>query len=505
MSRSSPPTDNGTTGAGGPGGSPRRAPPGLAAEAGVFASLVLLWGVAWWIGRIQEYAPHASLWFPPAGLTFAAFLVLGRRAVPPVAVAAALVTLSLGTVYDRPFPVRALVESGVLFAMAHVGAYGLGAWTLRRYGAGRSVPVLVTAYLLVAPASALLAAVGGISALVVTGVESAEAGPGILLPWWLGDFGAVVALAPALALALERFARAAGVPVRDDVSATARLAPPLQGPSRLPLKLAGCALPLLLSLGVIRVTGPTALPPGFLVFFAIVPLMWIAYTDGARRTFWAVAGLSVAIAGAGALLGPGDHTTTYQFAMIVLAGSAYFGLSVPALYLDNVTLRRLATTDALTGAMTRSAFLEAASREIDRARRFRTPLSLLAVDVDRFKTVNDTHGHPVGDAVLAEVGRRLLRELRASDALGRLGGDEFAVLLPMADLDAARETAERLAAALRNLPVAGGKRELPVTASFGVAQAEPAGETPEALYERADRALYEAKQAGRDRVVASSR
>lgn len=503
---SDPPTTTGPPGTTGPATGPSPRPrPGLAAEAGVFAGLLLLWTLAWWVGRIQEYAPHASLWFPPAGLTFAAFLVLGRRAVPPVAVAAALVTLSLGTVYDHPFPVRALVVSGVLFAVAHVGAYGLGAWTLRRYGAGRSVPVLVTAYLLVAPASALLAAVGGISALVVTGVESPGAGLRILLPWWLGDFGAVVSLAPAFALALERFAREAGVPVRDDVSATARLAPPLQGPSRLPLKLAGCVVPLLLSLGVIQVTGPTALPPGFLVFFAIVPLMWIAYTDGARRTFWTVAGLSVAIAGAGGLLGPGDHTTTYQFAMIVLAGSAYFGLSVPALYLDNVTLRKLATTDALTGALNRSAFLEATAREIDRARRFHTPLTLLAVDVDRFKSVNDTHGHPAGDAVLAEVARRLLRELRASDALGRLGGDEFAVLLPMADLDAARETAERLAAALRGLPVASGRRELPVTASFGVAQAEPSGETPEALYERADRALYEAKLAGRDRVATSPR
>lgn len=471
----------------------------------VFLALVLLWALAWWMGRIVEYAPHASLWFPPAGLTFAAFLVLGTRAIPPVAVAATLVTLSLGAVYGRPFPVRVLLLSGFLFALAHGTSYGLGAWALRRWGGGgHGIPVLVTAYLLVAPASAFLAAVGGISALVATGLATPAEGKAILLPWWLGDFGAVVSLGPAFALALEALARFAGIAVQPFTTAAARLAPAVPGASRLPLKLAACLLPLGLSLAVVRVTGPDVLPPGFLVFFAIVPLMWIAYTEGAPRTFRAVAGLSVAIAAADGFLGPGDHTTTYQFAMIVLAGSAYFGLSVPALYVDNVALRRLATTDALTGAQTRSFFLEAAARELDRARRFRTPLSLLAVDLDRFKAINDTHGHLFGDAVLQEVGRRLLRELRASDALGRLGGDELAVLLPMADLAAARETAERLAEALRALPVGDGGREVAVTASFGAAQADPAGETLEQLLERADRAMYAAKLAGRDRVAASS-
>lgn len=227
--------------------------------------------------------------------------------------------------------------------------------------------------------------------------------------------------------------------------------------------------------------------------------MWIVHTEGALRTFVSVAALSTAIAGAGAWAGPGEHTTAYQFAMIVLAGSAYFGLAVPSLYLDNENLRRLAMTDALTGAANRGAFLEAAERETERSRRFATPLGLVLLDLDRFKSVNDTYGHPFGDAVLAEVSRRLQAALRESDVLGRIGGEEFAVLLPMTDTPAAAETARRLAASVRDAPVSDGLHAITVTASFGVTAIDPATGF-EAARRDADRALYEAKRLGRDRV-----
>ncbi len=144
-------------------------------------------------------------------------------------------------------------------------------------------------------------------------------------------------------------------------------------------------------------------------------------------------------------------------------------------------------------------FFEAATRETERARRFGTPLSLVLLDLDRFKAVNDTYGHPFGDVVLAEAARRLRAGLRDSDAFGRLGGEEFGVLLPMTDEAAAAETAERLAAALRDVPVTRGSGSVIVTASFGVAAVEPA-KGFDAARERADRALYAAKRLGRDRV-----
>lgn len=470
----------------------------LGRESLVTVVLVLLWLASWSLGLIQEYAPHASLWFPPAGLTFAAFAVLGGRAVPGIAAASILVTLRLGDVYGADYPLRALLLAGVLFAAAHIAAWGLGAAALRLW-AGATVPRAVTTFLLVIPASAALAALGGAFSLAAAGLIPYAEARAILFPWFVGDFVGAVALGPAFAALLERLAGAAGVRTAGLLRAASRLGPSRPGWRRFAGRFLLCILPLAGSLLLLAGFGRRDLASAFLVFFAIVPLMWIVHTEGALRTFVSVAALSTVIAGAGAFVGPGEHTTAYQFAMIVLAGSAYFGLAVPSLYLDNENLRRLATTDALTGAANRGAFLEAAERETERSRRFGTPLSLVLIDLDRFKPINDTFGHPFGDAVLAEVSRRLQAALRESDVLGRIGGEEFAVLLPMTDTPAAGETAARLASSVRDAPVTDGLQAVTVTASFGVAAVDRARGFDDAR-RRADRALYEAKRLGRDRV-----
>ncbi len=457
-----------------------------------------MWIGAWWLGQIQEYAPHASLWFPPAGVAFAAFVVFGPRAALPLAAASFLVTMRLGEIYGTDFPVSNLVLAGVLFSAAHAGAYGAGALAFRRW-AGRGVPRAVTVFLLVVPASALLAALAGAYSLALSGLIPYDEALAILLPWFIGDFVGVVALAPGFAAVLERLAGTTGTRTSGLLAAAARLGPARPGLRALSARLLLCILPLAASLVLLLGFERRDLASSFIVFFAVVPLMWIVHTEGAIRTFFSVAALSTVIAGAGALVGPGDHTTSYQFAMIVLAGSAYFGLAVPSLYADNENLRRLATTDALTGATNPGPFLEAAARETERARRFATPLSLVLLDLDRFKAVNDTHGHPFGDTVLAEAARRLRAGLRESDVLGRLGGEEFGILLPMTEVAAATETALRLAAALRDTPVTRGSATTTVTASFGVSAVDPSAGF-EAARERADRALYEAKRLGRNRV-----
>ncbi|MCL4808037.1 MAG: GGDEF domain-containing protein [Thermoanaerobaculia bacterium] len=467
-------------------------------ESLVTVALVLLWLASWTLGRIQEFAPHASLWFPPAGLTFAAFAVLGVRAVPGIAAASILVTLGLGDVYGADYPVRALLLAGVLFAAAHIAAWGVGAAALRRWMGG-TVPRAVTTVLLVVPASAALAALGGASALAFAGLIPWTEARAILFPWFVGDFVGAVALGPAFAAFLERLAGAAGVRTAGLLRAASRLGPSRPGWRSFAGRFLLCLLPLAGSLLLLAGVGRRDLASAFLVFFAILPLMWIVHTEGALRTFLSVAALSAAIAGAGAFVGPGEHTTAYQFAMIVLAGSAYFGLAVPSLYLDNENLRRLATTDALTGAANRGAFLEAAARETERSRRFGTPLSLVLLDLDRFKPVNDTFGHPFGDAVLAEVARRLQAALRESDVLGRIGGEEFAILLPMTDTAATAATASRLGSAVRGAPGTDGLHAVTVTARCGVAAIEPARGF-DAARQRADQALYEAKRLGRDRV-----
>jgi diguanylate cyclase (GGDEF)-like protein len=157
-----------------------------------------------------------------------------------------------------------------------------------------------------------------------------------------------------------------------------------------------------------------------------------------------------------------------------------------------------ASTDALTGLANRRAAGETAHRMAAHAGRTATPLAAILFDLDHFKHINDTHGHPKGDEVLAAVGDVASSVVRASDFAGRYGGEEFLVLLPGADAEGARVVAEKLRDAISRLQVNGVDRA--VTASFGVAAVpEHAGDANE-LLRQADRALYVAKHAGRDRV-----
>jgi diguanylate cyclase (GGDEF)-like protein len=164
--------------------------------------------------------------------------------------------------------------------------------------------------------------------------------------------------------------------------------------------------------------------------------------------------------------------------------------------------RRLASTDELTGLLSRRRLLELGHREVIHARRHGRTLGVLLLDVDRFKLVNDQYGHAAGDAVLRAVAERCRAELRASDLLGRYGGDELCAILPELEEAGARETAERLRAAVASLAVPHDGVTIRPTVSIG-AVASPVDEetTPDELMRRADEALYEAKHAGRDRVA----
>lgn len=163
------------------------------------------------------------------------------------------------------------------------------------------------------------------------------------------------------------------------------------------------------------------------------------------------------------------------------------------------SLEQAAGTDRLTGAWNRRRFEEAAIAEMALARRRRSSLSLLMLDLDHFKRINDGCGHDAGDAVLAGAARTWQEQLRVSDSLARWGGEEFLVLSPTTRLEGAVILGNKLREALRSLAVAGVG---PVTVSAGAAEYVP-GETLEAWVQRADQALYRAKAEGRDRVLAS--
>ncbi|MCX5731135.1 MAG: diguanylate cyclase [Deltaproteobacteria bacterium] len=160
------------------------------------------------------------------------------------------------------------------------------------------------------------------------------------------------------------------------------------------------------------------------------------------------------------------------------------------------TMARRADTDALTGVLNRAGFNDAFSREFSRAQRYRQPLSLVLLDLDHFKLVNDRHGHPAGDKVLEGTARLLESRIRESDLVARWGGEEFAVVAPMTDADGAAQLAEKIRGLMEvtNFGPAGA-----VTASFGVTEMQ-ADDTLEALLSRVDQALYRAKDAGRNQV-----
>lgn len=164
-------------------------------------------------------------------------------------------------------------------------------------------------------------------------------------------------------------------------------------------------------------------------------------------------------------------------------------------------VQRLARTDELTGLHNRRYFFELAERELKRYRRFGHPLSALMLDVDHFKRVNDTYGHAVGDEVLRAVGEQCAVNSRAIDILGRYGGEEFALLLPEADQEAAREIGERLVLSIRKSPIPAQQGPIFITISVGVASATEATSDVASLLNAADKALYAAKQTGRNRVA----
>ncbi len=165
-------------------------------------------------------------------------------------------------------------------------------------------------------------------------------------------------------------------------------------------------------------------------------------------------------------------------------------------------VRNLAIRDSLTDLFNHRHIMDLVHHEFDRVGRYQSAFSVLMIDVDLFKLINDEHGHPVGDAVLREMAQLLRETLRTVDSLGRYGGEEFLAVLPHTGVEEARQTAERLRHQVQQHRFHAGDGEVRVSVSVGVATCPAPGiDSPEALLRQADIALYRAKDAGRNRVA----
>ncbi len=208
----------------------------------------------------------------------------------------------------------------------------------------------------------------------------------------------------------------------------------------------------------------------------------------------------------GMTAGADDYLTkpydSHELMVRVRAGRRLIDLHAQLLDAQEV-LRQQAARDPLTGIWNRARAFESLSTEITRAAREGTAVSVIMLDLDHFKDVNDRHGHMAGDAVLRIVTRRVQSSLRVYDVLGRYGGEEFIIILPGCDAAAVAATAERIRRAVSASPIDTSEGLIAVTASMGTASAQLGLTTAESLVRAADEALYVAKREGRDRVAQS--
>ena len=195
-----------------------------------------------------------------------------------------------------------------------------------------------------------------------------------------------------------------------------------------------------------------------------------------------------------------------EIRVMIVTAAMLTALGTEALFIFLPLLRRMrslvdmAHSDPLTGCLNRRSFMDASQRDFARSRRTGSPLSVIFFDIDRFKSINDAHGHAAGDAVISTLAECVTNTIRTTDMLGRLGGEEFVVLLPDTDCQSALMVAEKLRATLESVPVIHENLSLHFTASFGVAQIRNSDNDPFALIERADTLMYDAKHAGRNCV-----
>ena len=250
--------------------------------------------------------------------------------------------------------------------------------------------------------------------------------------------------------------------------------------------------------GIGHIHGAPRVIPGLLLP-VVCSMVWLARWDFALAMVLCALGPLPTL-----LLGPSSSVEVVQYSVymaisVIMATvlRAFMARILREQFRLEQQLRVQAHTDGLTGLLLRNRFLELAQHALDDARKCHQPLCVAFLDADQFKAINDTYGHAAGDAVLVGLSTALTRQMRKHDLIGRIGGEEFAVLLPGMDLERATVRSEQLRLAAHAVPRPDGR----LTISIGLAQYRPDQDDIATMMARADQAMRNAKQSGRDRVA----
>ncbi|RUO56803.1 sensor domain-containing diguanylate cyclase [Pseudidiomarina homiensis] len=463
-----------------------------------YLAFIALWVLVWWSATLMEYQPFISLWFPPAGLSLAAFILMGTRAFLPILMASLIVGMWMYLQLDSALPYIEQAYNSLMLALSHTLAYGIGGLYFRQTVGKwdiQQLPQRILYFLVVTMLTTLLAAWLGIGAfLFIDGMDWVQASDS-WINWWVGDLAGAVVLTPFFILILSRlwnhdisWLR----PTNERRASDQRKRPMWSHKITLMLVLVGLVI-----IADHHYEHPAI---AYFILFISIPQMWIVFTERMEQTVFSLALVSVVIALWFGFYGVDEHALTYQFAMCVVAANAYFGLAVPSLLNQNRRLHHQTQIDALTHVATRAHFIEIAEAKLQGQRSNDFPLALIVFDLDQFKNINDTHGHLIGDQALIMAAQSVRTHIRNCDLIARFGGDEFLILLPEQNLAQATTTAERLRHSLPAIPTPKGL--VPIKASFGIVEIQAHESINEAL-QRADQALLEAKRKGRDQVVSS--
>ena len=438
---------------------------------GTFTVLVAVYFVAGKLGLSLAFAhPNATAVWPPTGLALAAFLILGYRVWPAIFVSAFLVNITTA----------GSVASSIGIGIGNTLEGLIGAFLVNRFAGGRDVlnhTENLFRFTVVAVLSTTVSATCGVTSLSLAGFASWADFRSIWLTWWLGDMAGDLVIAPVL---LTWSVRPQAEWRREKLTEVAVL------------------FACLLLVGEVVFGGlfPSGTKNYPLEFLYIPFMLWAVFRFGQRETTVALLLLSGSatwgtLQGFGPLAreAPNESLLLLQVYMVV-ASVTLLTLAAVVFERQEVLeqLRRLSVSDPLTGIANYRHLIERLEEEIERSQRSGRSFSLLFLDLDGLKTINDLHGHLVGNRALCRVAEVLRISCRTIDTPARFGGDEFALVLPETEEAAAWQVGRRVGELL-----ARDSERPSISVSLGVAIYPQNGETAEGLLGAADRSLYSMK------------